>query len=116
MKKYTKEHEWIQIEGNIATIGITNHAQEQLGELVYVEMPSVGDEFTRGDAVAVVESVKTASDVYAPLDGSITEVNEEVEGDAALVNKSAETDGWLFKMEFSDASQLEELLDQEEIE
>ena len=108
---YTDEHEWLNVEGDVATVGITDHAQEQLGDLVFVELPEVGDELEQGDDGVVVESVKAASDVYAPANGTVVEVNEKLNDDAALVNAGAEGDGWLYKMKLSDPSQLEELLD-----
>ncbi|MFC4624825.1 glycine cleavage system protein GcvH [Daeguia caeni] len=108
---FTEDHEWIVVEGGVATVGITVHAQEQLGDLVFVEMPAVGRTITKGEGVVVVESVKAASDVYAPVDGEIIEINEAVVADPSLVNKSAEGEGWLFKMKLSDESQLSGLLD-----
>ena len=110
---FTSDHEWIRVEGNVATVGITNHAQEQLGDLVFVELPEVGRAIAQGDAAVVVESVKAASDVYAPADGAVTEVNEAVGGDPALVNSAAQGDGWLWKMKLSDPSQLDGLMDEQ---
>ena len=108
---YTDEHEWLKIEGDVATIGITNHAQEQLGDLVFVDLPDVGTELEKGDDGVVVESVKAASDVYAPVSGEVIAVNETLGGDPALVNADAEGNGWLYKMKLSDSGQLEGLLD-----
>ncbi len=108
---YTDEHEWLSVDGDVATVGITNHAQEQLGDIVFVDLPDVGTELEQGDDGVVVESVKAASDVYAPVSGSITQVNEKLAAESGLVNAGAEGDGWLYKMKLSDASQLEELLD-----
>ena len=108
---YTDEHEWLSVDGDVATVGITNHAQEQLGDMVFDELPEVGDELEQGDDGVVVESVKAASDVYAPATGTVVEVNEKLNDDAALVNAGAEGDGWLYKMKLSDPSQLEDLLD-----
>ena len=102
--KYSKEHEWVKVDGNIATIGITNHAQEQLGDVVFVELPKVGD-------AAVVESVKAASEVYAPLSGEVVEVNTELEGDPALVNREAESGAWFMKVKIKDTGELAELMD-----
>src|SRR5688500_13032454 len=96
--KYTKDHEWIKVEGSIATVGITAHAQEQLGDVVFVELPAVGKAVKQGGGAAVVESVKAASDVFAPVSGEVVEVNKELEGDPALVNRGAESDGWFFKV------------------
>lgn len=109
---FTSDHEWIRVEGDIATVGITNHAQEQLGDLVFVELPKVGAAVVKGDPAVVVESVKAASDVYAPVDGEITAVNDAVAGEPALVNSGAEGDGWLWKMKLADASQLDRLMDE----
>lgn len=109
---YTEEHEWIRVDGDIATIGITEYAQEQLGDLVFVELPQVGTELSKGDTAVVVESVKAASDVYAPIDGEITEVNEALSDDPALVNSSATGKGWLWKMKLSNKDQVEDLMDE----
>ncbi|MFD1198698.1 glycine cleavage system protein GcvH [Brucella gallinifaecis] len=108
---FTEDHEWISIESGIATVGITIHAQEQLGDLVFVDLPEVGRTVSRGEGVVVVESVKAASDVYAPVDGEVVEVNEAVSSDPALVNQAAEGEGWLFKLKLSDEGQLSGLLD-----
>ncbi len=108
---FTEDHEWLSVEGDIATVGITNHAQEQLGDLVFVELPEVERVVEKGEAIVVVESVKAASDVYAPLNGEVIEINEELNGNPALVNSAAEAEGWLWKMKISDAAQLEGLLD-----
>ncbi len=111
--QYTDDHEWIRVEGDEAVMGISDHAQEQLGDLVFVELPEVGREFTKGEAIIVVESVKAASDVYAPADGEVTAVNDALEGEPELVNKSAESDGWLIKLKLNDTSQLQGLMDDE---
>ena len=108
---FTDEHEWLAVDGDVATVGITNHAQEQLGDLVFIELPDVGKSLEQGDDCAVVESVKAASDVYAPASGEITEVNEALGADAAIVNASAESDGWLYKMKLSNPDELEKLMD-----
>lgn len=108
---YTEEHEWLRVDGDVATVGITNHAQEQLGDLVFVDLPTVGNSVEQGDDVVVVESVKAASDVYAPASGEIVEVNESLGGDASLVNSGAEGDGWLYKMKLSKPDELEKLMD-----
>lgn len=108
---YTDEHEWLSVEGEIATVGITNHAQEQLGDLVFVELPDIGKVLEQGDDGVVVESVKAASDVYAPASGEVVEVNEKLNADAALVNAGAEGEGWLYKLKLSNPSELEALLD-----
>jgi len=109
---FTEDHEWLRVESGIATVGITDHAQDQLGDLVFVDLPQVGRTLTQGEAIAVVESVKAASDVYAPLDGEVTQINEALSDDPALVNNAAESDGWLWKMKVGDESQLEKLLDE----
>ncbi|AGF74879.1 glycine cleavage system H protein [Bartonella australis AUST/NH1] len=108
---FTHDHEWLSVEGNIATIGITHYAQEQLGDLVFVDLPQKGTSFSKGDSAAVVESVKAASDVYAPIDGEVVEINEALAADPALVNQKAETEGWLWKMKLRDETQLDALLD-----
>lgn len=108
---FTEDHEWIRLDGDIATVGITDYAQEQLGDLVFVDLPEKGKGLTKGDTAVVVESVKAASDVYAPCDGEITEVNEALSSDPALVNSAATGDGWLWKMRLTDPSQLDGLMD-----
>lgn len=109
---YTEEHEWIAVDGDVGTVGITNHAQEQLGDIVFVELPEVGASFAKDDEAAVVESVKAASEVYAPVSGEIVEVNEALEGEPGTVNESAEDEGWFFKIKLSDAGELEGLMDE----
>jgi glycine cleavage system H protein len=112
--QYTESHEWVSIEENSnARIGITDHAQEALGDLVYVELPAVGDEISQGDPCAVVESVKAASDIYAPLSGVVVAVNEELESDPALINADPYGDGWLFELELNDTEELDGLKDAE---
>jgi glycine cleavage system H protein len=112
-KRYTKDHEWVQLDGDIATVGITDHAQEQLGELVFIELPEPEREVAAGEACAVVESVKAASDVYSPLAGKVAEVNETIAEDPSIVNNDAEGEGWFFRLELDDPSSFEELMDQE---
>ncbi|MBO8165901.1 MAG: glycine cleavage system protein GcvH [Thermotogae bacterium] len=114
MKKYAKTHEWVLVEGNVATVGISNYAQEHLGDIVYVELPEVGKEISKGETICSVESVKAASDVYAPLSGKILEVNEELDAAPETINSDAEKSGWIFKMEFSDPAELDGLMDEEE--
>jgi glycine cleavage system H protein len=109
---FTDEHEWIEVEGEIATIGITDYAQEQLGDIVFVELPDEGATFDKGDDAAVVESVKAASDVYAPISGEVIEANSALEDEPALVNSDPEEDGWFFKLRIADASELEGLMDE----
>ena len=101
-KKYSKDHEWLEFEGDVATIGITNHAQESLGDIVFIDLPEIGKKTSSGDEVSVIESVKAASDIYSPLDGEIIEVNEMLSQDATLINKNAEDEGWIFKLKISD--------------
>jgi len=112
--KYTKDHEWIDVDGDIGTVGITDHAQEQLGELVYVEVPEVGATLDQGDEACVVESVKAASEVYSPCSGEIVEVNEDLADAPTTVNDHAEGDGWLFKIKLSDMTELDEFMDEAE--
>ena len=109
---FTEDHEWIRVEGGVATVGITNYAQEQLGDLVFVELPEAGRKLARGDVAVVVELVKAASDVYAPADGEVTEVNSALSSDPALVNSAATGDGWLWKMKLADENQLSGLMDE----
>jgi glycine cleavage system H protein len=111
--RYTKDHEWITLDGDIATIGITDHAQEQLGELVFIELPELEREVSAGEACAVVESVKAASDVYAPLAGRVAEVNATITEDPAIVNNDAEGEGWFFKLELDDVADFEALMDRD---
>lgn len=108
---FTDEHEWIDVEGESATVGITDYAQEQLGDIVFVELPSVGTMLDKGGDAAVVESVKAASDVYAPISGEVTEGNAALEDDPALVNSSPEEEGWFFRMTIGDKDELEGLMD-----
>jgi len=108
---FTDEHEWLLVEGDVATVGITDHAQSQMGDVVFVELPDVGTEVAKGDESVVVESVKAASDVYAPASGEITEVNGSLGDDAEIINRSAEAEGWLYKMKLSDTSELDGLMD-----
>jgi glycine cleavage system H protein len=109
---YTEDHEWIRVESGVATVGITNYAQEQLGDLVFVELPETGRKLKKGETAVVVESVKAASDVYAPVDGEITEANSALSSDPALVNSAPTGDGWLWKMKLADESQLSGLMDE----
>lgn len=108
---YTDEHEWIDVDGTQATVGITDYAQEQLGDIVFVELPNTGTALEKGGDAAVVESVKAASDVYAPIDGKVTETNEDLEEDPALVNTDPEEGGWFFRMTVADPSQIEGMMD-----
>ena len=109
---FTDEHEWIAVDGTTATVGITDYAQSQLGDIVFVEVPASGAQVNKGGDAAVVESVKAASDVYAPVTGTVTEGNGALEGDPALVNSDPEGDGWFFKLTLADPSELDGLMDE----
>ena len=109
-KKYTKEHEWVEINGDIATVGITNHAQESLGDIVFIDLPAVGKEVKSNDEICVIESVKAASDIYAPIDGEVVEINNNLSDDASLVNQDPENDGWIFKMKIPNSDQFNSLM------
>ncbi|NSY37750.1 glycine cleavage system protein GcvH [Leisingera sp. ANG59] len=108
---YSEEHEWITVEGDVATLGITQHAADQLGEVVFVEQREAGEEFEKGGEIGVIESVKAASEIYAPLDGEVVEVNEALADNPGALNESPEGDAWIYKIKISDASQLEDLMD-----
>ena len=110
--RYSNEHEWIRVEGDVGTVGITNYAQEQLGDVVFVDVPQVGRKVAKGESIAVVESVKAASDVYSPIGGVVTEVNDGVVTEPGLVNSDPMGKGWLFKLRIADASELETLMDE----
>lgn len=112
--KYSKEHEWVKVEGNTATIGITEYAQGELGDIVFVELPDVDDEINEGDTFGSVESVKTVSELYAPVSGKIVETNDELEDSPEFVNESPYKKAWMVKVELSDESQLDELLSAEQ--
>ncbi|MCS7233932.1 MAG: glycine cleavage system protein GcvH [Synergistetes bacterium] len=114
--KYTKEHEWIRIENGVGTVGITHYAQEQLGDIVFVELPSTGRDVGKMETVAVVESVKAASDIYTPVSGKIIEVNEELNSSPNLINEDPYGKGWIFKIKLSDPREIKELLSAEEYE
>jgi glycine cleavage system H protein len=109
---FTQEHEWISVEGDSGTVGITDYAQAQLGDVVFVEVPPSGTQVTKGKEAAVVESVKAASDVYSPVSGTVTEANAALEADPSLVNTSPEEGGWFFKLTLSNPAELEELMDE----
>jgi glycine cleavage system H protein len=109
---FTQDHEWIDVDGDSATVGITDYAQGQLGDVVFVEVPEAGRSVAKGDDAAVVESVKAASDVYAPVSGTVTEGNADLDADPSLVNSAPEGDGWFFRMTLSDPSELEGLMDE----
>ena len=110
--KYTKDHEWVRVEGDVGTVGVSDHAQHQLGDVVFVELPDVGRQLAQGKEAAVVESVKAASDVFAPVSGEVIEANADLENDPSLVNAGAETSGWFFKLRLSNPSELDALMDE----
>jgi glycine cleavage system H protein len=109
---FTKEHEWIRIEGDTATVGISDHAQEALGDIVFAEVPEAGRRVSKGQEAAVVESVKAASDVYAPVSGEVTEGNPAIADDPAIINRDPEGEGWFFKLKLSDSGELDGLMDE----
>lgn len=111
-RHFTKEHEWLEVADGVAIVGITDYAQSQLGDVVFVELPSVGTELKQGREAAVVESVKAASDVYSPIDGIVAEVNTALESDPSLVNSAPEGDGWFFKLNIGDAGQIADMMDE----
>jgi glycine cleavage system H protein len=111
--RYTKDHEWVRVEGDVATVGITTYAAEQLGDVVFVELPAVGRKVAKGEGAAVVESVKAASDVYSPVTGEVTETNGDLEESPQTVNGAAETAGWFMKLKLADRAELDGLLDEE---
>ena len=108
--KYSKDHEWVRMEGDGARVGISNYAQEQLGEIVFVELPDVGKQLAKGDQAAVIESVKAASEVYAPVSGKVSEVNGDLDAEPAKVNTDATGEGWLFKVALSDPGEFDEMM------
>ncbi|MFM8576133.1 MAG: glycine cleavage system protein GcvH [Limnohabitans sp.] len=110
--KYTEDHEWIRVEGNVAVVGITHHAQDALGDVVFVDLPAVGQSFAQKEVAGVVESVKAAADVYMPVTGEIVEVNEELRGDPALANSDPLDKGWFFKVKLSQPAEVDALLDE----
>lgn len=110
--RYSREHEWVRLEGDIATVGISDYAQEQLGDVVFVELPEIGTEVAQGDEAAVVESVKAASEIYAPVSGEVTEINDVLENSPETVNESPTIDGWFIRIRVTDPSELEDLMDQ----
>ena len=110
-QKFTKDHEYIRVEGGTGIVGITPYAQEQLGDIVFVELPAVGKVLKRGDEAAVVESVKAASEIYAPVSGTVTEVNQTLAGEPGLINTAPEGDGWIYKLAIADPAELDALMD-----
>lgn len=112
MLKFTQEHEWLRVDGDIATVGITDHAQQQLGDLVFLELPKVGAALEKGGIAAVVESVKAASEVYSPVKGEIVAINDRLTAEPGLVNSAPTSEGWLFRIKLADPAQVEGLLDE----
>lgn len=110
MKKYTTDHEWVEIEGDLAVVGVSAHAAEELGDITFVELPDAAKDVIVGDVLAVVESVKAASDVYVPISGTVKEANLELEDSPAIINNSAEADGWICKIENFDIAEIEDLM------
>jgi len=108
---FTQEHEWVDVDGSAATVGITHYAQDQLGDITFVDLPAAGTQVSKGAAAAVVDSVKAASDVYAPVSGTVTEVNAALDGEPELVNTAPEAGGWFFKLTLSDPAEVEALMD-----
>ena len=111
---FTREHEWVRVDGDVATVGISDHAQAALGDIVFAEVPQAGKTLAKGDDAAVVESVKAASEVYAPVGGEVTEGNDALDGDPALINRDAEGEGWFFKLKLADVGELDGLMDEGE--
>jgi len=114
--KYTKAHEWAYIEGDIAIFGISEFAQKEVGDIVFIELPKIGQKVEKGEQCAVVESVKAASDFYAPLSGEVTEINEKLNDDPSTVNKSAHQEGWFFKIKISNSDEIKDLMNLKEYE
>lgn len=114
--KYSKEHEWVLIEDNVATVGITDYAQDQLGDIVFVELPAIGDKVSKDDAFGVVESVKAVSDIYAPVSGKVLEVNDDLPDNPEMVNEDPYGDGWMIKIEMNDPEDLQDLMTAAEYE
>jgi glycine cleavage system H protein len=114
--KYSKEHEWVLVEGSVATVGITDYAQDQLGDIVFVELPAVGDKVSKEDAFGVVESVKAVSDIYAPVSGKVVEVNDDLPENPEMLNEDPYGDGWIIKIEMNDPEELQDLMTATEYE
>lgn len=111
--KYTEDHEWLNLDGDVVTIGITDHAQEQLGDIVFIELPEVGTQITKGDEIVVIESVKAASDIVAPIDGEVIEVNGDIVDNPGAVNEDAEGAAWFLKVRVDDTAQLDDYMDED---
>lgn len=113
---YTKEHEWVKVDGETGTIGISDHAQEELGDIVFVELPEEGEELSQGDAIGTIEAVKTVSDIYTPVSGEVIESNESLEEEAEKINQDPYGEGWIAKIKMSDKDELDDLMSAEEYE
>ena len=113
-RKYTKDHEWVSVNNNIATIGISKHSEESLGDIVFVELPEIGKDVSSGNEVSVIESVKAASDIFTPIDGKILETNNKLNDDASIINKDPENDGWIYKLKNFEKSQFDSLMNIDE--
>jgi len=113
-KKYTEEHEWVQLDGDTVTVGITNHAQESLGDIVFIDLPPVGKQVKAKEELFVIESVKAASDIYSPLDGEVIEINDNLSNDASIINQDPENEGWIFKIKISNPDQYNSLMSLEQ--
>ena len=109
-KKYSKQHEWVSLDADVATVGITDYAQQNLGDIVFIDLPKINNVVTAGSEVCVIESVKAASDIYSPLDGEIIEINNSLDSDASTINSDPENQGWIFKLKISNETQMEELM------
>ncbi|NQV84244.1 MAG: glycine cleavage system protein GcvH [Rhodospirillales bacterium] len=112
--KYTKEHEWVRLEGDVAVVGISEYAQTQLGEIVFIELPDTGTLLNKGDEACVIESVKAASEIYSPVSGDVTEINEDLDAEPSRVNEDPTGDGWLFKVSLNDPSDLDDMMEEED--
>jgi len=110
-RKYTQEHEWVQLDGEVATVGVTDFAANELGDIVFVELPEVGSEFSQGDTIGTIESVKAVADLFLPVSGEVVEINETVADSPELVNSDAMDDGWLFKVKLSEVAEMDQLMD-----
>lgn len=115
-RRYVKSHEWAKLDGEVATVGISHHAQEELGDIVHAELPEVGSDATAGQPAAAIESVKAAADIYAPITGEVVEINDMLEGEPDLINKRPHEDGWLFKVKVADPATVDTLMSSEEYE
>lgn len=111
--RYTEDHEWVRVDGDVATVGISDYAQEQLGDIVFVDLPEIGAELAQGDEAAVIESVKAASDIYAPVSGEVAEINDALEDEPAVINQDSQGEGWLFTLTIAESGELDNLMDED---